>query len=454
MRPTSESLLDTIAALATPLGRSAIALLRISGDRTRAILSAVAPELPDPIEPRHPRLVALTRADGEVLDRGLVTLFAAPASFTGEDLAEISVHGSPVVVERLLRALIAAGARPARPGEFTERAYRLGKMDLVEAEAIRDLIESRTEGAARAGAKRLAGALSTRLAEAREDLLAASAGLTATIDFAEDVGETIDPAVLLRLRSARDVLARLAASYETGRLLSSGCRVVILGRPNAGKSTLFNALVGSGRAIVTEVPGTTRDTLEATIDVCGVPVDLVDTAGLRDTDDRVEKIGVERAREEGERAAAILYVYDASEGWTDEDRAAVASFDGRPVAVVANKIDRLGGKAPSGDVAALPLCGLSPEAGASLRGLLERTVASGVTSDAASEVLASVRQRDLVERACSAADQALRALEEGVSPEYAATHVDSALAALADVFGETTSEEVLQRIFSTFCIGK
>ena len=454
MRPNSESLLDTIAALATPLGRSAIALVRISGENTRAILSAVAPELPDPIEPRRPHLVALTRADGDVLDRGLVTLFAAPASFTGEDLAEISVHGSPVVVERLLQTLVDAGARPARPGEFTERAYRLGKMDLLEAEAIRDLIDSRTEGAARAGAKRLAGALSSRLSAVREDLLAASAGLTATIDFAEDVGETVDPAVATRLRAARDVLARLAASYETGRLLSAGCRVVILGRPNAGKSTLFNALVGSARAIVTEVPGTTRDALEATIDVGGVPVELVDTAGLRETDDRVEKIGVERAREEGEKAAAILYVYDASAGWTDADRAAVAGFDGRPVAVVANKVDRLRGKTPSGDVTALPLCGLSPEAGASLRGLLERTVASGVTSDAASEVIASVRQRDLVERARASADEALRALAEGVSPEYAATHVDSALAALADVFGETTSEDVLQRIFSTFCIGK
>jgi tRNA modification GTPase len=459
MRPNSESLLDTIAALATPLGRSAIAVVRLSGDRTRAILSSVAPELPDPIGPRHPYLVALTRADGDVIDRGLVTLFAAPASFTGEDLAEISVHGSPVVVERLLRSLIAAGARPARPGEFTERAYRLGKMDLVEAEAIRDLIDSRTEGAARAGAKRLAGALSSRLAAARDDLLAASAGLTATIDFAEDVGETVDPAVAAHLRSARDELARLAASYETGRLLSAGCRVVILGRPNAGKSTLFNALVGSARAIVTEVPGTTRDTLEATIDVCGVPVDLVDTAGLRDTDDRVERIGVERAREEGDRAAAILYVYDASEGWTDGDRAALTAFDGRPVAVVANKVDRLGGAAPAGsgpspDPAPLPLCGLAPEAGASLRSLLERTIAAGVTSDSASEVLASVRQRDLVERARVAADQALQALDRGVSPEYAATHVDSGLAALADVFGETTSEEVLQRIFSTFCIGK
>ena len=458
MRPNSESLLDTIAALATPLGRSAIALVRISGDRTRAILSALAPQLPDPIEPRRPYLVPLTRADGDVLDRGLVTLFAAPASFTGEDLAEISVHGSPVVVERLLRTLVAAGARPARPGEFTERAYRLGKMDLVEAEAIRDLIDSRTEGAARAGAKRLAGALSSRLAAAREDLLAASAGLTATIDFAEDVGEAVDPAVVGHLRSARDVLARLAASYETGRLLSAGCRVVILGRPNAGKSTLFNALVGSARAIVTEVPGTTRDTLEATIDVCGIPVELVDTAGLRHTEDRVERIGVERAREEGERAAAILYVYDASEGWTDADRTAMAAFDGRPVAVVANKVDLLAGTAriapSSSDPAALALCGLAPDAGARLRSLLERTIAAGVTSDSASEVLASVRQRDLVERARAAADQALQALDRGVSPEYAATHVDSGLAALADVFGETTSEDVLQRIFSTFCIGK
>jgi tRNA modification GTPase len=457
MRPNSESLLDTIVALATPLGRSAIAVVRLSGDRTRAILSAVAGELPDSIEPRHPYLVPLTRAGGEVIDRGLVTLFAAPASFTGEDLAEISVHGSPVVVERLLRTLIAAGARPARPGEFTERAYRLGKMDLVEAEAIRDLIDSRTEGAARAGAKRLAGALSSRLAAVREDLFAASAGLTATIDFAEDVGETVDPAVVAHLQSARDSLARLAASYETGRLLSAGCRVVILGRPNAGKSTLFNALVGSARAIVTEVPGTTRDTLEATIDVCGVPVDLVDTAGLRDTDDRVERIGVERAREESGKAAAILYVYDAPEGWTDADRAALASFDGRPVAVVANKIDRLGDAVPGIpplEPAPLPLCGLAPEAGASLRSLLERTIAAGVTSDAASEVLASVRQRDLVERARAAADQAIHALDRGVPPEYVATHVDSGLAALADVFGETTSEDVLQRIFSTFCIGK
>ncbi len=452
MRPPSESLLDTIAALATPLGRSAIALVRITGDRARDVLARLAPQAGD-FEPRRPRLVSLVDRDGELIDEGVVTLFAAPASFTGEDVAEISVHGSPVVVARLLRAAVAAGARAAKPGEFTERAFRLGKLDLVRAEAIRDLIDSRTEAAARASARRVEGALSSRLEGTREDLLAAATSLTATIDFSEDVGEAVDPAVAARLSSARETLARLAASYDTGRLLSAGCRVAILGRPNAGKSTLFNALLGTARAIVTDVPGTTRDALEATVDVGGVPVDLVDTAGLRTTDDRVERIGVARAREEGERAAAVIYVFDASEGWSEEDRSALAALNGKPVAVVANKIDRL---AETADLpgAALALCGLAPDAGARLHALLERTIAADVSSDSASEIIGSLRQRDLVERARSAVSDAIDALARGDSPEYAATHVDTALAALADVFGETTSDEVLARIFSTFCIGK
>ena len=458
MRPSSESLLDTIAALATPLGRSAVAVVRLSGDGTRSILARIAPELTGDVEPRRPHLVSLVDAGGETIDRGLVTLFASPHSFTGEDLAEISVHGSPVVAAKLLRALAAAGARPARPGEFTERAFRLGKIDLVEAEAIRDLIDSRTEAAARASSTRLAGALSSRLSAAREDLFAAAASLAATVDFAEDVGEEVDPSVPQRLASARDALARLAASYDTGRLLSAGCRVAILGRPNAGKSTLFNALLGTERAIVTDVPGTTRDTLEATLDVRGVPVELVDTAGLREARDEVERLGVARARGEAERADAILYVFDAALGWASEDGSAVAGLDGKPVAIVANKMDRVAGSAGAGispDArASLALSGLAPDAGAKLRGLLERTVAFDLASDSASEVLGSLRQRDLVQRAASAAEDALDALAHGVPPEYAATHVDSALAALADVFGETTSEDVLQRIFSTFCIGK
>lgn len=456
MRPSSESILDTIAALATPLGRSAIALVRVSGAETRGILARVAPELPRDVEPRRAHWTTLVDAGDEPIDRGIVTFFAAPASFTGEDLAELSVHGSPVVAERLLRALVAAGARPARAGEFTERAFRLGKIDLVRAEAIRDLIESRTEAAARASERRMEGRVSGRLRDAREDLLAAAASLTATVDFAEDVGEEVDPSVRERLSAARDSLRALAASYDTGRLLSAGCRVAILGRPNAGKSTLFNALLGTERAIVTDVPGTTRDTLQATLDVRGIPVEIVDTAGLRDAHDEVERLGVERARREGEIAAAVLYVFDASAGWSSEDDVYLAALDGKPVSIVANKIDRVPAAEVStlADRSALALCGLAADAGPRLRGVLERTVAADVASDAASDVLGSVRQRDLVSRAAAACEDALDALARGVSPEYAATHVDSALGALADVLGETTSEDVIQRIFSTFCIGK
>ncbi len=455
MRPSFSGFEDTIAALATPAGRSAIAVVRLSGGKTRTILSAVAPALKEPVKPRHPRLVSLVDRAGETIDQGLVTYFAAPASYTGEDVAELSVHGSPAVVKRLLAALTEAGARLARPGEFTERAFCLGKVDLVRAEAVRDLIEARTEAAARICARRLEGRLSARLAAAREGLLEAAAQLTATIDFAEDVGETVSPATRERIRSAVEELSALLATYETGRLLSAGCRVVVLGRPNVGKSTLFNALVGSARAIVTEIPGTTRDTLHATIDVRGIPVELVDTAGLRETEDVVESIGVARARQEAERADAILYVCEASAGQTVEDRAALAAVNGKPVMLVANKIDQLNGEGYQGlGGNALALCGVAPEAGGKLQSLLEETLGARIETETTSEVLGSLRQRDLVERARGSAAQAIVALSRGDSPEYAATHVHDAIDALADLVGETTAEDVLERIFSTFCIGK
>jgi tRNA modification GTPase len=452
MRPQTDSFLDTIAALATPVGRSALALLRISGSQTRRILAAVAPDLAGELTPRCPRLVSFVDNTGEVIDRGLATLFAAPASSTGEDVGELSAHGSPVVVERLLSVLCAAGARIAQPGEFTQRAYLSGKIDLVEAEATRDLIEARTPAAARASARRLEGRLSLRLAQVREDLLCAAAQLAATIDFSEDVGSEIPARALSGLARAQGELACLARTYETGRLLSFGCRVALLGRPNVGKSTLFNGLVGSARAIVTEIPGTTRDTLEAAIDLGGVPVTVVDTAGLRETVDRVEKMGVERAREAGESADAVVYVFDAASGWTAEDEAAAGAMSERPVLVVANKIDRL---APGGNPErGLPLCGLDPQASVELRRALEQTVASRVATEESSEVLGSLRQKDLVERAGTAAAAALESIARRDSPEYTVTHVHTAIDALADLVGETTSEDVLNRIFSTFCIGK
>jgi len=453
MRPRISAVLDTIVALATPPGRSAVAVVRLSGSQARAVLARLAPRL-GRLEPRRATLATIVDSEGEPIDRGLVTLFQAPFSYTGEDVVELSVHGSPAVVEGLLLAASRAGARLAKPGEFTERAFLHGKVDLPRAEAVRDLVEARTPAAARVSARRLEGGISRRLGSIREDLLTSAASLGSTIDFAEDVGEAIDERVTGGLSRAAAELERLISTYRTGRLLSAGCRVVVLGRPNAGKSTLFNALVGSARAIVTEIPGTTRDALEATVDIAGVPVTLVDTAGLRETDERIERIGVERAREEAERADAILHVLDASKAEAPADFEPLVAGD-RPLLRVANKIDRATseGIAAAGP-GALPLCGLSPEAGSALREALAVELFRRLDAESSSEVLASVRQRDLAERARAASRAALDALSRGESPEYAAAHVDEAIDALADLFGETTAEDVLQRIFSAFCIGK
>jgi tRNA modification GTPase len=453
MRP-SDAHLDTIVALATPAGRSAIALVRLSGPDTARVLRALCPGLPSApaLRPRRPYLASVRDAAGEPVDSGLATYFAAPASYTGEDSAELSVHGSPAVVARVLEAARAAGARPARPGEFTERAFRSGKIDLVRAEAVQELVDAKTPAAARFSARRLEGGLSRRLESIREDLLGAAAALSATLDFADDVGEGVDPRALGRLESAAAELSRLEATYRTGRLLSAGCRVTILGRPNAGKSTLFNALAGSQRAIVTEIPGTTRDALEVSLDLCGVPVTLVDTAGLRESEDPVEKLGVARAREEAEKADAILYVFDGSEGFDGEDAALLEDLAGKPVILVANKADRVGRGAPREDAA--PIRGLEPDAGRILRELLAARIAADVDTETTSEVIASLRQKDLVERSRRAAEETLAALARGDSPEYAVTHCHAALDALADLTGETTPEDVLNRLFSTFCIGK
>ena len=446
---------DTIMAPATPPGRGALAVVRVSGPDALRMLGRIAPGLPSDPAPRHAYLATFRDAEGEPIDTGLATYFAPPASYTGEELAELSVHGAPRIVERLLAAFSKCGARLARPGEFTERALLHGKMDLIEAEAVRDLIEARTEAAARMSVRRLSGILSGRLSATREALLSAATGLTAALDFSEDVGEQVNPQVASGLAAAASDLEALAASYEAGRLLSAGCRVAIMGRPNAGKSTLFNALVGSPRAIVTEVPGTTRDALEATLDVSGVPVTVVDTAGLRDTEDPVEKIGVARARAEAEKSDAVLYVLDGGTGELDEDREAMAGLlaSGRRLVLVVNKSDRL---APGAAVpaTATPVCGLSPEAGETLQTLLAERLLVDAWFSPEEVVLGNARQRDCVERARRASSEALESLRRGDSPEYAASHVQAALSALAEVFGETTAQDVLDRVFATFCIGK
>ncbi|MCA1582183.1 MAG: tRNA uridine-5-carboxymethylaminomethyl(34) synthesis GTPase MnmE [Acidobacteria bacterium] len=463
MRPDPYFLEDTIVAPATPPGRSALALLRLSGPRTAGILRAVAPDLPATLPDRRPLLARLSDPSGSPIDRGLVTFFASPRSVTGEDVAEISVHGGPALVRALLSALIDAGARPARPGEFTQRAFLLGKVDLVEAEAVRDLVEARTPAAVSASARRLDGSLSRRLAAVRASLATAAAEIEAALDFSEDVGEALPAATAERIAFAAQELECLSRSGKRGRLLAGGARVVLLGRPNAGKSTLFNALVGAERAIVTSIPGTTRDTLDATIDVRGIPVELVDTAGLRATEDPIESLGVERARAAGESADAVLYVVDAVAGWSGEDESALATLPIERRLVIANKIDGLASDRrgvsallpPSALTRpALALYGLSSDAGEILRSAVAGLLESGLPPDTGSEMLGSARQQNAVDRAWAASVEALAALGRGESPEYPVSHVHDALDALAELSGETTPEDVLSEIFATFCIGK
>ncbi|MDQ6891639.1 MAG: tRNA uridine-5-carboxymethylaminomethyl(34) synthesis GTPase MnmE [Acidobacteriota bacterium] len=452
MRPALAAFDETIAALATGAGRNALAVVRVSGRAAGEILSRIAPALPSPPPPRQARLADVVDAAGETIDRAVLTFFPGPASATGEDVLEISVHGGPAIVRRALEAVTSAGARLARPGEFTERAFLLGRIDLLEAEAVRDLIDARTPEALRASARRMDGALSRELGQIREELSRAAAELAATIDFAEDVGESLPQGTVDRVGRAATELERLAAGAERGRLLAEGARLVFLGPPNAGKSTLFNALAGTARAIVTDTPGTTRDTLDAAIDVEGVPVEIVDTAGLRDTRDEVERIGVARARDAGVNADAVLYVFDAGRGWSAEDERALRETGCARTLVIANKIDL----APGAEVppAALPLCGLASGAGAALRASILALLDLGPPPEATSRLLGSARQRDLARGAAAAARNAHRGLSAAESPEYPAAQLDEALAAMADLFGETTTEDVLRRIFSTFCIGK
>ncbi|MEP6800401.1 MAG: tRNA uridine-5-carboxymethylaminomethyl(34) synthesis GTPase MnmE [Acidobacteriota bacterium] len=462
MRPDPFFLEDTIVAPATPPGRSALALVRLSGRFAAGILRKVAPELPDPLPTRRPVLARFSAGPNNPIDRGLVTFFPAPHSSTGEDVAEISIHGGPAVVRALLSALIDSGARPARPGEFTQRSFLLGKVDLVEAEAVRDLIEARTPAAVAASARRLDGSLSRRLAEIRSALATSAAEIGAALDFSEDVGDELPAATAVRLSETLRDLERLCDGARRGRLLTDGARVVLLGRPNAGKSTLFNALLGSERAIVTPVPGTTRDTLDATLDIAGIPVQLVDTAGLRETDDTVERLGVDRARAAGASADAVVYVVDAEAGWDVADARAIGALEADRRLIVANKIDAvregeraldrvLPGSCPG---PALALSGLAADAGSVLRDAIGRLLEVGPPPDSASGMLGSLRQQNAAELARSATEQALAALSRGESPEYAASHVHEALDALAELVGETTSEDVLREIFETFCIGK
>lgn len=457
---------DTIVAIATPPGRGGIGIVRLSGpDAQRLLLPHL--ELRSDLLPGRARYCAILDPgvgdSGARLDEGVVTYFAAPNSYTGEDVLEIAAHGSPVILDLLVRRALEAGARLARPGEFTERAFLHGRIDLTQAEAVRDLIAAETLYQARVAAEQLGGALSRRVAPVKEQLVALVTLLEAGIDFAEDdIDVTPDTEILRRLDALDVALTPIAASFREGRLVHNGLTMAIVGRPNAGKSSLFNRLVERERAIVTAMPGTTRDLVTERISLGGIPVELVDTAGLRETEDEAESHGIARTESAMADADLVLLLLDAAatvdaEGllWLpEEDARLLASLEGRSPIVVLNKIDLA---CPS-DVSGISdevaeVSALTGEGVAALRTrLLERV--RGSANDAEGGMLTSLRHYEALAGCTEALGRSRVALAGQVPHEMLLLDLYAALQQLDQLTGATTADDILNRIFSSFCIGK
>ncbi|HSU16037.1 tRNA uridine-5-carboxymethylaminomethyl(34) synthesis GTPase MnmE [Longimicrobium sp.] len=457
--PISPLASDTIAAIATPPGRGAVALLRVSGPGAFGVLRRIAPGL-DGIPPRTQRLVALRHPEtGEVLDRGLVTLFPAPGSYTGEDTAEISTHGGVLTPQLVLDALLAAGARAAEPGEFTRRAYLNGKLDLLQAEAVADLIDGRSRALHRAAVHQMERGLSRRIEELRGAVISAESLIAYSIDFPEEDEPPVPPE---RVRAAvADVLRRIEALLATapeGELLREGALTVLAGRPNSGKSSLFNALLGTERAIVTEIPGTTRDALEASVTLDGYPFRLVDTAGLRDTADRVEGMGIEVARRYLAAADLVIFCIESGREPGDDDRAFLAGRDPARTVVVRTKSDLHPVEAADEAAIAIPSVSIAATEGTGLPALRDRLLqlAFGHILGDPGEAPLVTRERHAraLRHARDEIASFIAALDEQVPMELAATHLRAAAGAMEDLIGAVTVDDVLDRVFGDFCVGK
>jgi tRNA modification GTPase len=439
---------DPIAALATPPGRSALALIRLSGDAALAvanrIIEGTAPE------ERRPTLRTLVAADGAPIDVGLVTVFRAPRSYTGEDLVEFCCHGGLLVPAQVLAALHAAGARGAAPGEFTRRALLNGKLDLLQVEAVGDLIDATAPAQGRAALHQLEGGLSTRVLALREELLELLSLLAYDIDFPEEDDGPVRPErVLARLDIAARSVAVLLATAPSGERLRDGALVVLAGRPNAGKSSLFNALLGISRALVTEIPGTTRDTIEASSDVLGWPVRLADTAGLRETDERLEQLGIEVSRRYVAVADLLLLCVESGRLPTPEEQELVAA---RPTLLVRSKADLVAPTEREREEG-IPISAVTGEGLDRLRSAMAERLFGGAGGYAELEpMLTRERHRVALGRAESSLTAARPQL--GRDAVLAAHHVRNAVAALEELIGLVHPDEVLGRVFERFCVGK
>jgi tRNA modification GTPase len=453
---------DTIAAIATPLGEGGLAVVRLSGpDALRIAGQSFVPVGKNARKPvdadTHTLHYGKIVHHGRTVDEVLLAVMRAPRTFTREDVVEISCHGGLLPAKMVLDTLLANGARLATPGEFTKRAFLNGRIDLAQAEAVADLIHSRTELALAAANEQLAGKLSQRIHLLRDDMMKVLAHVEAHIDFPdEDIAPDTKVKLIARLDAAIRFMSELLGTANEGQILRHGIRAAIVGRPNAGKSSLLNQLLGRDRAIVSPIPGTTRDTIEETANIRGIPVVFIDTAGLREANDEIEMEGIRRSRESLSRAEFILHVLDNSEPLTAADEKIMAEFASRKRIMVRNKIDlpacdktRLSPLSPMVEVCCLTGKGIE-----SLKDEIKKLVWSGEIKAEMLQVMINSRHQDALNRARVATERTVSALRENLTLELAALDLRIAVNALGEVVGKTSTEDLLDSIFSQFCIGK
>ena len=443
---------DTIVAISTPPGRGGIGIVRLSGPAARAIAEPLL-KLRHPLAPAHARFAEILDNSGQILDEAVITFFESPNSYTTEDIVEIAAHGSPVLLDHLLRQCIAAGARLAEPGEFTQRAFLSGRLDLTQAEAVHDLIEATTLHQARIAAQQLGGSLSRQISPVKQQLIALIASLEAGIDFAEDDIDTLPTAqITQQIEAIQTPLAALEQTFAYGKIIRDGFTLAIVGRPNAGKSSLFNRLVQRDRAIVTATPGTTRDLVTERVSLDGIPVELIDTAGLRHSTDEAETIGIAKTREAMAEADIVLLVLDATALLHPEDEATISTLTNRPLIIAINKSD-LTANTPLTHHPTIKTSALTGSGIQELRtAILSHITTAAPTSETA--LLTNLRQQQTVSAALAALATALRATANVIPHEMILLDLYESLRALDALTGATTSDDILNLIFSKFCIGK
>ncbi|MBA2663141.1 MAG: tRNA uridine-5-carboxymethylaminomethyl(34) synthesis GTPase MnmE [Bradymonadaceae bacterium] len=456
--------ITTIAAIATPPGKGGVGIVRVSGPRAAEILQALVADFPADFASHKLRHSRIVDATGELIDVALAVLMRAPHSYTGEPVVEFQCHGGPIILRRVLDAVLLAGAEVAEPGQFTQRAFLNGRLDLTQAEAVADLVNATTESAHKLAVEHLQGRLGQAIGELAELIAQAAVLVEAAIDFSheEHVYQIEHAEVAARIDRVLAELTGLRARFDEGRRQREGVHAVILGPTNAGKSTLFNLLHGTERAIVTPVAGTTRDFLEEEIHLGGVALRLVDTAGLRVTEDQVEAIGIARSRELGQRADLVIWLVDRSVGLEPEERDQLENLlaQGRPTLVVTNKSDLPAALSPEDErllkefehVVATALTAQPPEGTSELRATLAAVCAHLTAAEGV--LISRTRHLQAVLRALEALQRARQALDDELQHEFIALDLRDALDALGDITGRVTSDDILNRIFSEFCVGK